>query len=319
MPLCEKCDVQQSRGIPRFTLAMSPSHSHKSRNLGLAFFLNLGFAVIEIIGGFFSNSVAILSDALHDFGDSLALGLAWYLERKAETLKPSPNYSYGFARLRLMGALVNSLILLLGSFLILKESVERFQSDQIPDSELMLYLGVIGLIFNGIAFIRLEGGSLNQKMVRMHLLEDILGWLAVLLGALLIHFTNWYFIDPLLSILIALFILRGVYFRLRETIDLLLQRSPEGIDPKDLEEVIRKHASVCEVHHLHLWSLDGEHHVLTAHVVLDKSLPSQALDSIRNELIDSLSDFSLSHHTLQFEFSEQSCQLGANTSSKVHE
>jgi len=263
---------------------------------------------LEFIGGLFSNSVAILSDALHDLGDSLALALAWFLERKAEGLKPTKDYSYGFARLRLMGALLNSLILVLGSVFILIEAISRFEHQIEPQADLMLIMALVGLFFNGIAFYRLEGGSLNQKMVRMHLLEDILGWLAVLIGSILLQFTDWYFIDPLLSVVISLYILKGVYHRLKETVDLLLQKVPAGLSLAEIESRLLAHQKVKGLHHVHLWSLDGHQHVLTAHIQISETVGVKELDALRKELIQALEGFNLSHHTLQFEYQSASCE-----------
>lgn len=177
--------------------------------MSFAFFLNLGFTILEIIGGLWTNSLAVLSDALHDLGDSLALGLAWYLERYSQRASDKV-YSYGYGRFSLLGALINSVILIGGSLYILSEAVPRILAPEATNAPGMLFLALVGIAVNGLALFRLKGSqSLNVQMVTWHFLEDALGWVAVLLVSLILLFTNAYILDPILSILITLLMSPG--------------------------------------------------------------------------------------------------------------
>lgn len=287
------------------------SHEHGSiKNLKIAFFINVAFSIIELIGGLFTNSVAIMSDALHDLGDSLSLGLAWYLENKAEKNEKSDNYSFGYARFRLLGALVNALVLIGGSIYIIIEAIDRFQDPAEVKSDWMIGIALLGVAANGYAAWRTRGSSsMNEKVISWHLLEDVLGWVAVLIVAIILQFKDWYFLDPALSIAVTLFILYGVGKRLIDTLHLLLQGVPEGIDPEELKSKLQGVAHVKSIHHTHIWSLDGQHHVLTAHLVLENITSYKQIDEIRQNALDSLKDYEFSHHTIQVELDEATCQV----------
>ncbi len=187
-----------------------PNHDRIQKNFTLAFWLNTGFAILEIAGGLYTNSVAILSDALHDFGDSLSLGLAFYFQRKS--LKKRDDYfSYGYKRFSLLGAFINSLILIIGSIFILQEAIHRLARPEQANAKGMLALAFIGIVVNAIAMFRLRsGGSINERVVALHFLEDVLGWVAVLIGSVVMLFADVPILDPILSMLIAGFILFNV-------------------------------------------------------------------------------------------------------------
>lgn len=288
------------------------THDHQGgiKNLKIAFFINLGFTLLELVGGLFTNSVAIISDALHDFGDSLSLGLAWYLEKKATKKGVSNKFSFGFARFRLLGALVNAIVLIGGSVYIIIEAVARLQNPEPVKSFWMMGLAVIGVAVNGYAAWRTKGAkSLNEKVISWHLLEDVLGWVAVLIVAIVLQFKDWYFLDPALSIGITLFILYGVGRRLWDTVHLLLQGVPENINLDDIRAKIQKVKHVKSIHHTHLWSLDGEHHVFTTHLVLEGIDAYQQTDAVRAEVLDALSEYGFDHHTIQLEIDPESCEI----------
>ena len=178
-------------------------HHGDVKNLGIAFILNVCFTIIEIVGGILTNSVAILSDALHDLGDSLSLGLAWYFQRLSEKGRDR-NFSYGYKRFSVLGALITSVVLVIGSVIIIYSAVSRLQHPQISNGLGMLGLAVLGILVNGAAVVRLKGSSsVNSRAVMLHLMEDVLGWVAVLIGSLFIYFFDWQIIDPILSLMIA--------------------------------------------------------------------------------------------------------------------
>ena len=207
-------------------------HNHHSdiANIKLAFFLNLSFTIIEIIGGFLTNSMAILSDALHDLGDSLSLAMSWYLENYSKK-GADKDFSYGYARFSLLGALINSIVLILGSVFILTKVIPRIFSPQAVSPEGMMYLAILGIIVNGIAVFKLRGGSsLNKDVVSWHLLEDVLGWIAVLIVSIILIYKDIPILDPLLSLLINIYILYNVISKLKKVLNVFLQRVPAGIE-----------------------------------------------------------------------------------------
>ncbi len=292
---------------------MSHDHGHdhhdhdESGNIGVAFFLNLSFALIEVVGGLFTNSVAILSDALHDVGDSLALALAWYLQKVSDKGRDR-RFTYGYRRFSLLGALINSVILIMGSLFIFAMAISRLIAPQPTIALGMLALAVLGIVVNGAAVLRLrKGHSQNAKVVSLHLLEDVLGWGAVLVGALIIHFTGWFWIDPLLSLGIAVYILINAYHNLRSAAKILLQGIPEGLDLAAIEARLTAVAGVASFHDLHLWSLDGETTILTVHLVLDGPVTQDAACRIKRETSGAMEELGIGHCTIELEGADESC------------
>lgn len=290
------------------------SHSHKhthatSTNIKLAFALNLVFAMIEIAGGILTNSLAILSDAVHDFGDSISLGLAWFLERYAER-DEDHKFSYGYRRFSLLGALINTIILVVGSLLIISRAIPRILSPEGTNAQGMIFFALGGILVNGFAAFRLRGSkSLNARVAAWHLLEDVLGWMAVLVVGIVLLFTDNLYLDPVLSILIAVYILYNVIRNLRETIGLFLQAVPDHIPIPELESQILDVENVKSIHHTHIWSLDGEHHVLSTHVVVDESMPKDAVRCVKDDIKVVLRSHDFSHITLEIEYGEDDCVM----------
>lgn len=290
---------------------MAHTHSHGSdtkAGIRTAFFLNLGFALAEIAGGLWTNSVAILSDAVHDLGDSLSLGFAWYMEHKSDRPRDR-QYSYGYRRFSVLGALINSLILIGGAIFVLSEAIPRLTSPEPTYAPGMILFGVAGIVINGIAVLRLRGrSSLNAAVVMWHLLEDVLGAAAVLIVAILLLFTDWYILDPILSILITALILYNVVRNLRTTLRVFLQAVPENIDIGEIEEALLKLDGIKEIHHTHVWSLDGEHHVLTTHAVVADSADLDAITRLKALVRAKASDLGLWHTTVEVERESEECQ-----------
>ena len=285
-------------------------HNHQDvKNIQVAFFLNLSFTIIEFVGGFLTNSVAILSDAVHDLGDSFSLGLSWYFQKVAK--KPrTKQYTYGFKRFSLLGAIINSVVLLVGSVLILMHAVPRLLNPSEPDVKGMLLLAVLGVMVNGAAVLRLrKGHSLNEKVVSLHLLEDVLGWLAVLIGAGIMYFVKAPFIDPLLSILISVFILFNVYRNIRQSLRIILQGSPAMIQMDEVERAVLTIDNVESIHDLHIWSVDGEYNVLTIHVVLSAALPMDKQHELKTDIREKLLSLGVQHSTIEFEVVNEECGM----------
>lgn len=289
---------------------MGQHHRHDhGDNLGLAFFLNLGFAIIELVGGVLTNSVAILSDAVHDLGDSLSIGLAWFLARLGRR-RPNDRFSYGFRRFSLLGALINSVVLIAGSVIILVEAVPRLWAPEMPHAPGMLGLAVLGVSVNGLAAWRLRGGqSLNARVISWHLLEDVLGWVAVLVVALVLLFRQWPILDPLLSIGFTLFILFNVGRALAETVGLFLQQTPRDVEMQQIVVELERLPHVENAHHVHLWSLDGEHHVLTAHLRMNEGTGLAEMRETRRVLDEAVAGWEISHTTVELELPGEACRI----------
>jgi cobalt-zinc-cadmium efflux system protein len=290
---------------------MAHEHSHRRADTGslkLAFFLNLGFSILEIAGGIWANSVAILSDAVHDLGDSFSIGMAWFLERFSEKGRDA-RFSYGYRRFSVLGALVNSLVLITGSIFVLSEAIPRILSPEKPKAEGMILFAVIGILVNGAAVLRMRGQkSLNTKVVAWHLLEDVFGWTAVLIAGVVLLFSDFYIIDPILSIAITLYILYNVARNLKKSLSVFLQAVPEGLRIRDIEAELTAIEGVKNSHHTHVWSLDGERHILTTHIVVDISVPAERIPEIKRRVRETAVSMGLYHTTVEIETTGETCE-----------
>lgn len=284
-------------------------HHHSGKNLKTAFFLNLGFTLIELIGGYYVNSVAIVSDAIHDLGDSISLGTSWYLDRYSKR-KASPSFSFGYRRFSLLGALINALVLILGSVFVIREAVIRLLYPETSDAQGMLVFAILGVAINGYAAWKLSSGkTLNEKVISWHLIEDVLGWVGVLLVSIVLIFYPSPYLDPALSLLISVFILWNVQKRLRETVFLFLQGQPVDVDKSAIEQEILAIPYVQSTHHTHIWSLDGAHHVFSTHVKLHPLPNLAALLEVKNELKRILNQYPFEHYTIETELDNEECIL----------
>ncbi len=279
-------------------------HGHGSsseRRISTAFFLNLAFTLFEIAGGLWTNSMAVLSDALHDLGDSIALGLTWHFARISKRTGDEV-FTFGYRRFSLLGALVMSIVLFAGGVVVLFEAIPRILSPQATNAPGMFALAIIGVLVNGIAALRMRGGrSVGERIVTWHFVEDVLGWVAVLIASVVMWFRDVPILDPILSVAITVYVLWNVGKRLKETLTILLQGVPTDVDIEDVENVIRRTPGVCDVHHTHIWTQDGEHHVLTAHVVVDKADSYEDVAAIRRAIKDDLRGFGIRHATIEVE------------------
>lgn len=284
-------------------------HHHDTKNIQWAFFLNLLFTIVEIIGGLFTNSMAIIADALHDLGDSLSLGLAWYFQKLSKKGRDE-RYSYGYRRFSLLAALINSIILIVGSVLILVETIPRLMHPETVDARTMIYLAVFGVIVNGAAVFKLsKGSSLNERVVRLHLLEDVLGWIAVLIGSVIMFYFDWPVIDPILSLLISVYILYNVYSNLKSALQIFLQATPHAMNEEKIDQYIRSIEAIESYHDLHCWSMDGDYHILTIHIVVSEHESLETLANIKEQVRKGLSDMGFSHITIETETQAEICTL----------
>lgn len=276
--------------------------SQSTFKIFVAFVLNLGFSVFELIGGMLTGSVAISSDAIHDFGDALSIGIAFLLERKSQK-SPDSHYTYGYLRYSVMGSLITTVILIIGSLFVIASAVWRIVHPVAVDYNGMILLAVIGVILNFAAvYFTREGKSLNQKSVNLHMLEDVLGWVVVLIGAILMCFTDISLIDPVLSIGVALFILVSALHNFHAILDLFLEKVPHQLSLEQVQTELIKIPDVKSVHHIHLWSLDGNTNYATMHVVTNQPSPK-----LKTKIRAKLKHRGISHVTIEFESPSEFC------------
>jgi cobalt-zinc-cadmium efflux system protein len=253
--------------------------------------------------------MAILSDALHDFGDSISLVMSWYFQKVSQKHKDK-KYSYGYKRFSLVGALVNSIILFTGSIFILSETIPRIYNPKTPDALGMIWLAILGVIINGAAVFKLKKGkSINEKVVSLHLLEDVLGWVAVLIGAIVMYFYDVPIIDPLLSLGIACFILFNVFKNLKSAFKIMMQGVPQDTNQKKIKLFLERLEGVENIHDLHIWSLDGQYNVLTVHIVTKENLNMEDLSPLKQKIHETLKIYGVNHATLEFETKNEKCFL----------
>jgi cobalt-zinc-cadmium efflux system protein len=287
-----------------------PDHHHSSlKNIKLAFWLNTGFALLVLLGGIYTNSVAILSDALHDFGDSLSLGLAHYFEKKSLRSRDK-DFSYGYKRFSLLGAFINSIVLIVGSVLIIKEAVERVLKPEDVNAKGMLLLAIVGVVVNLVAMLRLrKGSSVNERVVSLHFLEDVLGWVAVLIGSVVMMLVHLPILDPILSILIACFILYNVYKNLRQAFHIILQGIPDNVDITEIKKILLEIPGIINVHDLHSWTMDGRYNIMTVHVVLKKGISIEEVENFKLKIRNKLLNQNIQHLTIETEQEGDNCSL----------
>lgn len=272
------------------------------KNILVAFILNLAFSIFEVVGGMFTGSVAIISDAVHDLGDAASIGASYFLEKKSKK-QPDEKYTYGYARYSIIGSVITTVILLLGSVMVIYNSVNRIFNPTEINYNGMIVFAVIGVIINFFAaYFTREGDSLNQKAVNLHMLEDVLGWAVVLIGAIVMRFTDFALIDPLMSIGVAVFILINAVKNLKAVVDLFLEKTPQGIDVKEIQKHISEIEGVLDVHHIHIWSLDEQNNYATMHIVTNSNA-HEMKDKIREEL----KEHGIVHATLELETEGEHC------------
>ena len=267
------------------------------RNIFLAFILNLSFAIFELFGGFWTGSVAILSDAIHDAGDCISIGISFILE-KISKKKPNDKYTYGYLRYSVLGGVITTSILIIGSCIVIYNAILRIITPTQINYNGMIIFAVIGTIINLFAAIFTRGGdSINERAVNLHMLEDVLGWIVVLIGAIIMKFTNISVIDPILSICVASLILITSLKNFKKIIDLFLEKTPDGILVESIKNKLCSIEGVENVHHVHVRSIDGYHNYATMHVVIKE----RAGSDIKKEIRHTLEELDIQHATIETE------------------
>jgi cobalt-zinc-cadmium efflux system protein len=285
-------------------------HHHDSEGgLKVAFFINLLFTLIELAGGIYTNSIAIISDAIHDFGDSFSLGLSWYFE-KISKKKRTPSFSFGYKRFSLLAALINATILMVSSVFIIYKASERIVHPEEVNANGMLILAILGVLFNGFAFLKLSNGtSMNERVIRLHIIEDILGWIAVLIGSILLQFWNIPILDPLLSIGISGFIAFNAFKNLKGTLRILLQAVPDDKKMDEIHAILLSFQDIKGVHDLHVWGLNETYVILTVHLIVAPEKTINDLSHLKEAIKLRLSNYGIEHTTIEFESADEKCNL----------
>lgn len=273
------------------------------KNILIAFILNIGFSIFEFLGGTFTNSISIISDSIHDMGDALSIGVSYFLEKKSKK-KPDEIYTYGYTRYSVLGAIITTCILIIGSILVIIGAIKRLFNPVEINYNGMIIFAIIGVTVNFLAaYFTRKGDSLNQKSVNLHMLEDVFNWVVVLAGAILMRFTDLRFLDPIMSIFVAIFILVNSLKNFREIIDLFLEKIPRNVSLDEVKEILLNIKDVIDVHHIHIWSIDGINNYATMHVVVKKHNAT-----IKEDIRSVLKEHQISHVTIELETDMEKCE-----------
>ncbi|MBE6678573.1 MAG: cation transporter [Ruminococcaceae bacterium] len=271
------------------------------KKMHIAFLLNLSFAVFELVGGVYTGSIAIISDALHDFFDALSIGISCYLEKKSKKSANS-TYTYGYLRYSVLGAAITNCILVIGSVAVMYNAVMRIFNPVPLNRGGMIIIALFGIIANLAAVYFTKGGdSLNQKAVNLHMGEDVLCWVAILVGGIIIEFTGFTVIDALLSFGVGMFILISAALSMGKIINLFLEKAPKEISVEVIRDSLTEMPQVLDVHHVHVRSFDGISHCATMHIVTDCT----DIRGLKCRIKKLLFKFGIEHTTLEFETPEE--------------
>ncbi len=291
-------------------------HDHGDTSEGrllMVFALNACFTVVEFVGGYLTQSTAIMADAVHDLGDTLAIASALILNRLG-LRQSDAKFTYGYRRLSLFGALFNAIVLVVGCLWILSEALQRFDQAILPNAQGMLWLAMLGVVVNGAAALRLRSGkTMNERVLNWHLLEDMLGWVVVLVAAIVLHFVPWTWLDPALSIAFSLFILFNVLRSLKETLRLFAQATPDNELSLQVQQALSGIEQVQSLHHFHMWSLDGDKHVVSAHIKLNSSDAASHIP-VKRAISALLKPFNIHHTTFELELADEHCRMHSKES-----
>ncbi len=288
---------------------MSHNHSHNKstetseKNLFITMALNIFITFVQIIGGIISGSLSLISDAMHNFSDAIAI-VVTYIALKLSKKPKTPKYTFGLKRAEIIAAVINASTLIIISFFLIREALERLNNPNEITGSLMLVVAVVGFIPNVVGALLLKKGSeknINIRAAYFHLISDAVSSIAIIIGAIFIIFYKVYWIDPILTILIALYILIEAYKILKESIDILMMSNTEGIDLNEIKLFAENISGVINIHHIHLWKLSDNETHFEAHIEVEDMAVSKTAD-IQNLIEHELHErFEINHTTLQFE------------------
>lgn len=287
------------------------------KNIFIAFILNISFSIFEFFGGILTNSVAILSDSIHDLGDAISIGISYFMEKKSKK-KADNKYTYGYIRYSVLGGVITTTILLVGSILVIISATKRLFNPVEVNYKGMIIFAIIGVILNLIAaYVTKEGESINQKSVNLHMLEDVLGWIIVLIGSIIMNFTDMRMIDPIMSIGVAIFILINSLKNLKKVLDLFLEKTPDEINIEELKKHLLEIKEVEDIHHIHIWSIDGYNNYATMHIVSK----SKDTENVKKQIREELKEHNICHAILETEpeiCKEKECHIEHNNITHHH-
>lgn len=275
-------------------------------NIKIAFLLNLAFSIVEAIGGILTNSISIISDSLHNLGDSITIGINYIFEKKSKKL-PNKEYSYGYLRYTMLGSLIASFILLIGSVVIIYNVVPRLIKPLSVNYDAMIIFGIFGLLINLYATIKIMRSKEKDKKINTHMIEDTVIWLFILTGSICIKVFDAVIIDPILSLLIAIYILYQVYKYMKNIYNIFMEKVPKNVKIDEIKKDIEENESIDNVHHIHIWSMDGVNNYMTAHIHLNKVLSEEEIIKTKNDVKNKLMEDKINHITLEVEYFNEKC------------
>lgn len=299
---------------------MSHEHHHNHseiqelKNVNLAFYigiaLNFLFVIVETVAGIIIHSLSLLSDAGHNFTDVVSLALSLLAFRLAD-VKPNKTFTYGYRKTTILVALFNAIVLFVSIGAIGYEAVDHlFKPPALPGFTIAWVAG-IGIVINGVSafmFLKNEGEDLNIKAAYLHLLSDALVSLALVAGGIIIYYTHWFWIDPALSLIIAIVIIKSTWSLLKSSFRLSLDAVPENVDIKKIEKNISAIDGVENIHHIHAWALSTKMNALTAHILVKQNLSMQKVDELKHRIKHELEHLNIHHSTLEFEQGMKDCE-----------
>lgn len=278
-------------------------------NIKIAFLLNLAFSIIEAIGGILTNSISIISDSLHNLGDSITIGINYIFEKKSKKLT-NKDYSYGYLKYTMLGSLIASFVLLVGSVVIIYNVIPRLIKPLEVNYDAMIIFGIFGLLINLYATVKIMRSKEKDKKINTHMIEDTIIWLFILTGSICIKVFDLVIIDPILSLLIAIYILYQVYKYMKNIYNIFMEKVPKNVKIDEIKKEIEENENIDNVHHIHIWSMDGINNYMTAHIHLNKILGEDEIIKIKNDIKNKLKEDKISQITLEVEYFNEKCDCG---------
>jgi cobalt-zinc-cadmium efflux system protein len=282
----------------------SHNHSHGVvKNLTVAFLLNASFTIIQLIGGIYTGSTMLISEAIHDLGDTISLGISVKFEKLANK-KHDAKYTFGYQRFSILAAFINSITLVCFSLFIVIEAMPKIFDTTIININTVVWLAVLGIIFNGLAVLRtLKASKWNEKVVNLHLMEDFFGWVVVLITGVIINYTSWYILDPIVSIILALIIAYSSIKNVIKISKILLQSTPDTINNTVIMHKIYELSEIVEIHDLHFWTMDETKTLASLHIVTN-----DYQESLRDKIDSIMQNYGVDHCVIQIELIGEECR-----------
>ena len=284
---------------------MHDHHKEVHKNFIYGIILNGSFTIIELVGGIFSNSLALISDAIHDLSDTIAIGISLFANKKAQQ-EPTKQKTFGYKRTTILSAVINAVVLILLTFFIFYRAYLRILNPEPVEGGIIFFIALFGILFNGLIVLRMwkhKDKDINIRSIFWHISEDFLGWIGVLVAGIVIIFTDFYIIDPIISILIGLIVIHGAFGIIKEGVNVFLEGVPEGMKISEVEKEIKKIKKVKAVHDTHIWTLGSNYNALSIHVVVPNMKIDETYDILCEINKRVKEKFNIEHTTIEFECS----------------